>query len=329
MNSFVTGASGYLGQRLAMKLAENGEKVHALIRNPDAEKFLTHPNIKIFYGDILDRDSLRKGMRGCETVFHVAALARIWTKDLNDFYKINVDGTTNVIQASKELGISKFILTSTTGTIGPSLNLPNNEETPRWSSFNNVYEISKSLAEKELLNAVEAGFPGMIVLPSRIFGPGIASPSSGINRVIVGFMKKRFAIIPSQSHPLGNYSFIDDIVLGHILARDKGEVGEKYILGGENKSIGQLFEVIKNGVEKNGLILKMPIWPMMHFSLVSQFLADKFGIEPKITPDFVKRLIQDSAFDSSKAISNLGYSITPFERAIDTTIQFLTKTQLS
>ena len=325
MKSFITGASGYLGQRLAMRLAENGEKVHAFIRNPNAAKFLDHPNIKIFYGDILDLDSIQKGMSGCDVVFHVAALARIWTKDPDDFYKTNVEGTSNMVRASRELDISKFILTSTTGTIGPSLNLPNNEETPRWSSFNNDYEITKFLAEQELLKQVEMGFPGLIVLPSRIFGPGIDSPSSGVNRAIKGFMEKKFAIIPKQSHPLGNYAYIDDIVNGHILARDMGTIGERYILGGENKSIGQLFQAIKNGFNKKGMIIGIPIWPMEYFSWMSQFLAERIGLEPKITPDFVKRLTQNSSFDCSKAISNLGYTITPFEKAIESTIQFYIK----
>ncbi|MCL6258136.1 NAD-dependent epimerase/dehydratase family protein [Aquiflexum sp. TKW24L] len=325
MISFVTGASGYLGQRLAMKLAENGDKVHALIRNPKSAADLDHPNIKIFYGDLMDIGSIQKGMQGCDTVFHVAALARVWTKDRNDFYKVNLEGTSNMIKVSKEMKISKFILTSTTGTIGPSLNLQNNEETPRWSSFNNDYEISKSLAEKELMKSVDNGFPGLIVLPSRIFGPGIDSPSSGVNRVIIGFLKKRMAIIPIQSHIIGNYSFIDDIVEGHILAMEKGEIGEKYILGGENKTLFELFEVIKNSINQKGIILKIPLWPMMHFSLLSQFLADRFGIEPKITPDFVKRLNENAAFDCSKAISKLGYFITPFDQAITSTIQFLSK----
>lgn len=327
MKSLITGASGYLGQRLAMKLAENGEKVHALIRNPHAVKTLEHSNIKVFFGDVSDIDSIKAGMEGCDAVFHVAALARVWVRDSEDFYKINVDGTANVIRASQEMHISKFILTSSTGSIGPSLNLPNNEETPRWSSFNNDYEISKSLAEKELLKHVDDGFPGLIVLPSRIFGPGIASPSSGVNRIIMGFIKKGFAVIPKDSGVIGNYGFIDDIVKGHILARDKGAIGEKYILGGENKTMGELFEAIKNRVNKNGLILKVPLWPLTYFSLFSQFLADRFGVEPRITPDLVKRLNQNSAFDCSKAITQLGYSITPFEEAMEITIRFLIQTE--
>lgn len=327
MKSFITGASGYLGQRLAIKLAENGEKVHALIRNPKAVKTLEHPNIKVFFGDVLDDISIKTAMKGCDTVFHVAALARVWTKNSDDFYKINVGGTSNVIRISQELNVSKFIQTSSTGTIGPSLNLPNNEETPRWSSFNNDYEISKSLADTELLKHVAKGFPGLIVMPSRIFGPGIASPSSGVNRIIIGFIKKGFAVIPKQSGVIGNYGFIDDIINGHILARDKGAIGEKYILGGENKTLGELFEVIKNRVNKNGLVLKIPVWPLSYYSLFSQFLADRFGIEPRITPDLVKRLGQNSAFDCSKAISQLGYRITPFEEVIETTIRFLSQSE--
>lgn len=327
MKSFITGASGYLGQRLAMKLAENGEQVNALIRNPNAVKTLNHPNIRIFYGDVLDHDNIKAAMKGCDAVFHVAAMARVWARDSDDFYKINVDGTANVIRASQELNVSKFILTSSTGTIGPSLNLPNNEETPRWSSFNNDYEISKSLADRELLKHTASGFPGLIVMPSRIFGQGIASPSSGVNRIIVGFMKSGFAIIPKGGEMVGNYGFIDDIVNGHILAREKGVIGEKYILGGENKSLRELFESIKNSVYKNGLILKIPLWPLSCYSIFSQFLADRFGIEPRITPNLVKRLSQNSAFECSKAISQLGYAITPFAQAIDNTIQFLSKSK--
>lgn len=323
MKSLITGASGYLGQRLAMKLAENGEMVHALIRNPLAAKNLNHPNIKIFFGDIMDIKSIGKAMEECHAVFHVAALARVWAKDPNDFYRTNVDGTINMIKVSREMDISKFILTTSTGTIGPSLTFPNDETTTRWSSFSNEYETSKYLAEEELLRATKLGFPGVIVLPTRIFGPGVLSPSSGINRVIVGFNKKRIAIIPQKNQYLGNYGYIDDIVNGHILARDKGEIGEKYILGGENISMGHLFEVIKERTPKWGLMVKIPYWPMEFFSWMSQFLAERFRIDPKITPDFVKKLNQNSAFDCTKAITQLGYKITPFEQAMESTIQFL------
>jgi len=325
MKTFITGASGYLGQKLAWKLAESGEDVRVLIRNRNAAVHLKHPNISIFYGDILELERIKEALSDCQFVFHIAALARVWSKNPEDFYNINVEGTKNLIQASKEANVTKFILTSSTGTIGPSLNGPNDENTPRWASFNNDYEISKFLAEKELLKAVLEGFPGLIVNPSRIFGPGIDSPSSGINRLISGYLKNRIAIMPTPHHALGNYGFIDDIVEGHIKARDKGEIGQKYILGGENKSLGQLFETIQKHTPQKGIMLKFPVWPLKYWSWLELYMGNNFGREPKITPDFVKRINQNAAFSSGKAIDDLGYKITPFEEAIQTTIQFLIK----
>lgn len=323
MKTFITGASGYLGQRLAWKLAESGEHVQVLIRNKNAAVHLEHSNIKIFYGDILEMEKIKEALGDCEYIFHVAALARVWSKNPEDFYTVNVEGTKNLIQAAKDIKVKKFILTSSTGTIGPSLKNPNDENTPRWSSFNNDYEISKYLAEKELLKEVLNGFPGLIVNPSRIFGPGLDSPSSGINRLIAGYLKNRVVVMPSTHHALGNYGFIDDIVEGHIKARDKGKIGQKYILGGENKSLGELFKTIKNLSPQRGIMLKFPVWPLKYWSWVELYMGNNFGRSPKITPDFVKRINQDAAFSSGKAIGDLGYHITPFEEAMETTIQFL------
>ncbi|WP_373493115.1 NAD-dependent epimerase/dehydratase family protein [Aquiflexum sp.] len=325
MKTFITGASGYLGQRLAWRLAESGEHVHVLIRNKKAAVHLKHPNIQIFYGDILELESIKEALGDCCYVFHMAALARVWTKNREDFYTVNVDGTKNLIRASKEAKVQKFILTSSTGTIGPSLKSPNDENTPRWASFNNDYEISKYLAEQELLKEVLAGFPGLIVNPSRIFGPGIDSPSSGINRLIAGYLKKRVAIMPTTHHAMGNYGFIDDIVEGHNKAMEKGQIGQKYILGGENKSLGELFQTIQDLTPQRGIMLKFPIWPLKYWSWLELYMGNNFGRSPKITPDFVKRINQNAAFSSGKAIDNLGYRITPFEEAIQTTIQFLMK----
>lgn len=327
MKTFITGASGYLGQRLAWRLAESGERVQVLIRNKNKAVHLRHPNIKIFYGDLLDLKSIKEAMGDCQFIFHVAALARVWSKNPEDFYTVNVDGTKNVIQAAKEANVKKFILTSSTGTIGPSLKEPNDENTSRRSSFNNDYELSKYQAEKEVLKEVSNGFPGLILNPSRIFGPGLESPSSGINRLIAGYLKKRVAIMPTTHQALGNYGFIDDIVEGHIQAREKGEIGQKYILGGENKSLGVLFHTIHKLTPQRGIILKFPIWPMKYWSRVELFLGNNFGRSPKITPDFVKRINEDAAYSSKKAMDELGYRITPFEEAMKTTIQFLMNSQ--
>lgn len=327
MKTFISGATGYLGQKLAMKLAENGEKINVLVRNKDKSHQLNHSNISIFSGDILDSDSIKVAMEGCEQVFHVAALARAWSKDPNDFYTINVEGTKNMIQVAEYHGIKKFVQTSSTGTIGPSLHQPNNEDTPRWSSFNNDYEISKHLADQELLKAVKNGFPGMIAMPSRIYGPGLESPSSGVNRLIKGFLKSRVAIIPRGNVGIANYAYIDDVVHGHIMVREKGEIGEKYILGGENVSIKELFNLIQKNSPSKGLVIPIPNGLIKFSAMTESLLSKIIHYSPRLTVDLVKRLLQNAVFDSSKAIHKLNYEITPLDHGIQKTIQHYLNTK--
>ncbi|EMS32502.1 NAD-dependent epimerase/dehydratase [Mariniradius saccharolyticus AK6] len=320
MSIFVTGATGYLGNRLAKKLISIGEKVNLLARNPDALGDMKSPNVRIFRGDMLDYDSVHAAMEGCQQVLHVAALARLWTKDPNDFYRINVDGTKMVLQAAKARNIEKFVHTSTGGVSGPSLSIPNTEETPRWASFNNDYEISKYLAEEEVLKAFREGLPSVIVRPTRVFGPGIASPSAGINRLISGYMKKRIVFMPYDPKKVCNYGFIDDIVDGHIQAMRVGKPGEKYFLGGENVSYESLFDLMRKNVNQIGLVLRAPKTAINTLSWIEFLLARSFEREPSITPDFVVRLGQNAACDCSKAVGQIGYKITPFEDALKTTI---------
>jgi nucleoside-diphosphate-sugar epimerase len=320
MSIFVTGATGYLGNRLAKKLISAGEHVHLYVPNPEVLGEFQFPNARIFKGDLLDSDAVLTAMAGCEKVYHVAGLARLWTKDPNDFYRINLEGTKVVLQAAKTRNIKKFVHTSTAGVSGPSLNMPNTEDTPRWASFNNNYEISKYLAEEEVLKAYREGLPALIVRPTRIFGPSIPSPSAGINRLILGFMKKHFAFMPFDTAKVGNYGFIDDIVDGHIQAMRLGAPGEKYFLGGENVSYKRLFDLIRKNVRTIGLIIKSPQPIVNTLSWIEFLLAKSLDREPFITPDFVFRLGQNAAYDCTKAVRELGYQITPFEEALRTTV---------
>lgn len=320
MSIFVTGATGYLGNRLAKKLISAGEHVHLYVPNPEVLGEFQFPNARIFKGDLLDSDAVLTAMAGCEKVYHVAGLARLWTKDPNDFYRINLEGTKVVLQAAKTRNIKKFVHTSTAGVSGPSLNMPNTEDTPRWASFNNDYEISKYLAEEEVLKAFREGLPSVIVRPTRVFGPGIASPSAGINRLISGYVKKRIVFMPYDPKKVCNYGFIDDIVDGHIQAMRVGKPGEKYFLGGENVSYESLFDLMRKNVNQIGLVLRAPKTAINTLSWIEFLLARSFEREPSITPDFVVRLGQNAACDCSKAVGQIGYKITPFEDALKTTI---------
>ena len=130
MKIFVTGATGYIGNHLAHTLAGMGNEVHAIVRSDKAKELLQHPNIMLFKGDILEKESLLLAMAGCRQVYHTAAKVGVWAKDPSLFYKVNVEGTKNVLDAALQNGIEKFVFTSTCGVIGSSLYEPMNEQDP-------------------------------------------------------------------------------------------------------------------------------------------------------------------------------------------------------
>lgn len=325
MKIMLTGASGYVGSRLTQKLIDQGHQLHLLLRQKPSQIIFSPPQVKIFDGDIFNMEAIYRAMKGCDAVFHLAALARMWVPNADDFYRVNFEGTKNMVSVAKQTDIVKFVLTSSTGTIGPSLNQANHEDTPRWQSFNNLYEASKYEADQFLLKEAELGFPGLIVLPSRIFGPSNDTPAAGVNRLIKGYLKNRVLFSPGNLSITGNYCYLEDVVDGHILALEKGYTGHKYILGGENISLAYLFDSIQKISPVKGFFVKIPSSLIYSYAWFESWRAHRFDYEPKITPDFVKRMGQNNVFVSKKAQDQLGYQITPFENALKTTIDFYTK----
>ena len=319
-STLITGATGYIGQKLALHLADEGESVHLLIRNHTHRRLPSHANIQLFEGDIEDMKAVQNAIRGCTRVYHVAGLVRLTHKDPTLFYRVNVDGTKNLLQAAKEEGVRKFVYTSTTGVIGPSLGLPMRECDPRTVGYDNDYEISKEMAEILVKEYGSNGLEGVIVSPSRVYGPGLSTLSSGVNRFIKGFLKKGFAVVPLCNDVQGNYAYIDDVIKGHILAMHKGRSGEKYILGGENVSFGDLMRTIKEQSRSRGRFIKIPKSVIKVAAFGSQVKALMLNQSPEITPKVVDRLFISCAFSSEKAIDELGYSITPFIEGMRVTI---------
>ena len=154
MNIFITGATGYVGNNLANRLAGEGHTVHALCRSSNKKSLLAHPNIKTFEGDITDMTSIEHAMKGCVQAYHLAAFARVWSKDPSLFYKLNVEGTKNVLEAAKKLDVKNIVFTSTGGVLGPSNGRPVKEDDERYGNVFNEYEDTKTQAEnlcKEIL----------------------------------------------------------------------------------------------------------------------------------------------------------------------------------
>ncbi len=325
MKILVTGASGYIGNKLAHVLAGNGNKVHALIRSDKAEKLLQHPNITIFKGDIMDKESLINAVKGCKQVYHTAGYVKLWAKNPDVFYEQNVGGTNNVLEAALKGGVNKFVYTSSCGVWGPCNDHILIENDPRTSSFDSDYDLSKYLAEKSVREYCNKGLFTVIVNPPRVYGPGLPRQSSAINRFILLLLNNKISLLPWRLQIKGNYAFIDDVVNGHILAMANGLGGERYILGGENVSYKRLSETVKQFSRSKNIYIRIPPFLLKTFAGFELVRGKLNGHEPLLTPNIARRIELNKTFDCSKSIRQLGYKITPFDVGLKITIEHLKK----
>lgn len=326
MPIFITGATGFIGNKLALKLANDGETIHALCRSTSDISTLKHSNIKIFYGDVTDYSKIVAGMQGCEYAYHLAAYARGYAKDKEEYNRINVEGTRNICDAASKTGIKKIVITSTVVTFGPTGKNPEDESIKRNENvFYTTYEHSKFLAEKVVEEYVQKGLNVSTVNPTRVFGPGLMNESNSVTIMIQMYMKGKMRAILGDGNGIGNYGYVDDMVDGHILAMEKGRVGEKYILGGENTSYNQFFKMISDITGKKFFQFKIPYPLVLIFSKSEEARAKLFGGNPLITPEWVKTFALDWVYTSKKAEDELGYKNTPLNDAMRQTIDWLNK----
>lgn len=323
MKILLTGATGYVGHELALALAEHGNQVHILVRNPFSKNIPLHKNIIVFPGDITDRHSISKAMMGCTQVYHTAAIVKIFAKDPAIFYKVNVKGTHNLLAEALDLGVKKFVYTSTCGVLGASLIQPKTENDPRTESFENDYDFTKYLGENLVKEYAHKGLFTVIVSLSKVFGPGIETHPVSVNKVIDRFIKGKITFIPKPGSIVTNYCFISDIVKGHMLAMEHGLGGEKYILGGVNISYDDLFKEVRILSGSNAKLVHVPrfVLTILAFFDWCKYLLTKK--EPFATLKGIKQVFIKKEFDNRKAIRNLHYQPTPIAEALKQTIHFL------
>lgn len=323
MKFFITGATGFIGSRLALKLAHQGHYVNALVRTKQKESFLKHSNISIIHGDITDINSLTEGIKEADGIFHLAALAKPWVKNKLLYNKINVEATYTILTLAKENRVKKIVFTSSAGTLGPSIDNPVNEKTPRKTNFCNEYESTKFMAEKIAKDFVIQGLNLVIVHPSRVYGPGLLSKSNSTTIMIKNYIQGKWRIIPGNGKRIGNYVFIDDVIDGHIKAMEKGTKGSQYILGGENASYITFFNTISKISNKNYKLIKIPVWILISFAGLQMFFARLAGRSPLLPPKWVKKYMFDWELDHQKAKEELGYDPRQLESGIQKTVEWL------
>jgi nucleoside-diphosphate-sugar epimerase len=269
-------------------------------------------------------------MNGCTGAFHLAAYAKVWSKDPDLPHLVNVTGTRNIFDAAKQLNLQKVVFTSTGGTLNPSNgNIPVDEETPRTVDFFNAYESTKAKAEKLAQQYAGQGLHVVTVNPTRVYGPGTENQSAAMTMIIRKFHKGVWRIIPGSGKKCGNYVFIDDVVEGHLLAMEKGRAGQRYIIGGENATYDQFFETLKKVTGQNRIMVHIP-YGLLNFVVWMQFVATRsVGKMPLITPRWIRKYLHHWACSNRKSKVELGYRITPLEKGIKKTIEWIESKKMS
>ena len=323
MKIFITGATGYIGHRLVERLLQQGHQINALVRRIPAGDIFSHPDLTYVEGNLLDKASLERGMKDCNQVYHLAAYARPWAKNPGTYFEINVQGTLNVLEAARQVGIEKLVYSSSCAVLGRSNGSPLTEDHVRDIHFFTEYESSKHIAETYVRSYSGKGLDTVIVSPSKVYGPGLWKESNAVSHLMQLYIEGDWHVIPGDGKSLGCFCYIEDVVNGHLLAMAHGRTGEKYILGGENLALNEFFYIVKTLSGKNHFLVHIPIWLMMLFGWKEEIGASLFGRDPLIPRKWIIKYNHDLACSSEKAIRELGYKITPITEGLTTTLRWL------
>lgn len=315
MTNLVTGANGFVGAAVVRALAARGEPVRALVRSGSNTINLSGLNVEIAHGDLMDPGSLRAACEGCRNVFHVAADYRLWVPDPTPMYRTNVDGSVNVVEAAAVAGAGRMIYTSSVAVLGINQDrTPSDEETPvTLADMIGTYKRSKYLAEHAVREkAAELGFPVVTVNPSTPIGPGDYRPTP-TGRIIVDAARGR---MPAYVDTGLNIVHVDDVAEGHLLARDAGRPGERYILGGFDLSLKDILAMVATLCGGKPPSVRLPRAAVYPVAIVAELLARFGGPEPLVTRDELRMAKKHMYFSSRKAEAELGFRARPAEAAV-------------
>jgi len=320
MAVLITGATGFLGSHIARKLVEKGEDVKILLRKTSRTENIENIKAERVYGDVTDLQSLENAIKGCDALYHIAGFVSFRKKDHQKMQDINVGGTVNAMKAALNAGVSKVVYTSSVAAIGvnPDGGIANEETEFTLESEGIPYLNTKYHGEKESLKFVKQGLPLVIVNPSVVIGPGDIYLSS--TAFIQWYCKKKF---PGYMDGTMNIVDVEDVAEGHLLAAEKGKIGERYILGNTDLTINELFDMLKRITGIPRPKLKIPYtFALITAYLVERVLGFAFPNYSTMDVDSVKLSKYKWFVDSSKAEKELGYKKSNIEDSVRKTVDW-------
>ncbi len=322
MKTLITGATGFVGSAVLRQLLDEGHEVRALVRPSSDRRNLDGLSLEGAVGDLCDADSLRRAVKGCDALFHVAADYRLWVPKPEEIFRTNVDGTRALMLAAADAGVERIVYTSSVATLGLNKDgTPADETTPvSLDQIISPYKRSKYIAEDTVrLLASQQGLPVVIVNPSSPIGPRDVKPTP-TGRLIVEAARGR---MPAYVNTGLNLVHVDEVARGHLLAFQKGEIGQRYILGGQNMTLREILTAIAAIAGGTPPRVQLPHNLVLPIAFVVEAWARlSRGGEPFVTVDGVRQAKKLMYFTSDRARKQLGYASRPVEEALFDAIEW-------
>jgi dihydroflavonol-4-reductase len=313
MKKLVTGSTGFIGSAIARELVKDGVEVKVLIRKTSDTRNIDSLDVERVYGDIRDCDSMKKALKGCDTLYLTAAYFAHWAPDPKLLYEVNVGGTKATLKAALEAGVKKVVYTSTNNAIAASGPVPANEEKAfnYWEARDH-YSMSKYIAENEARIFITRGLPIVIVNPTLVIGVNDIKPTPS-GQMIIDVARRK---MPGYIDGGVNIIDVEDVARGHILAAKKGRVGERYLLGNKNITVHDYLWLIADIAGVKPPVLKLPYHLALSFGYAFELLANLTKKPPVVTASEVRIGKMTEWYDCSKAVSELGLPQTPIDVTI-------------
>ena len=322
MKTLITGATGFVGAAVSRELLKKGHKVKALVRQSSVLDNLKNLDVEIVHGDLKDKDSLKRCLKDCKYLFHVAADYRLWVPKPKEIYENNVTGTENLMEEALSLGIEKIVYTSSVAVLGkPIEGDVADEKTPvNVDQMIGHYKKSKYLAEEKVKELYKTKkLPVVIVNPAAPVGPRDIKPTPTGKMILDAAMKK----IPAYLDTGLNIVHVDDVAKGHLQAFNKGILGERYILGGENMTFKEILEMISVLCGHNPPKIQLPKKPLYPIGYIFEIFARLFNLKnPMLTVDMIRMAEKKMFFSSEKAKKELNYKYKSAKNALKDAIQW-------
>jgi dihydroflavonol-4-reductase len=318
----VTGASGFVGSAIAATFRRRGFRVRVLVR-ASSPRTNIDPADEVAVGDLLDRSSLAVALKGARYLVHAAADYRLWAPSFEQLLRANVEGTRTIMEEAQRAGVERVVYTSSVATIDLRAGgiADETRSLPAEAAIG-TYKRSKTIAENVVAEMVaKQGLPAVIVNPSTPIGPRDVRPTP-TGRIIIEAASGR---MPAFVNTGLNFAHVDDVAAGHLAALERGRIGERYILGGENVMLRQMLQDIADIVGRRGPLIGLPRTSLYPVAFGAEMLARFTGREPFATLDGLRMAKYTMHFDDNKARRELGYTSRPYRQALIEAIEWFVR----